>query len=99
MQVEIAAERRVRNREKARMTLPSPEHLKRIMRDAPSLEDVINWIIRRAAPLCLSEIRSGHIRGAIRQGPRGKEYVLTCVYRQLKRGRSGDEVRPGWRVN
>jgi hypothetical protein len=22
-----------------------------------------------------------------------------CVYRQLKRGRSGDEVRPGWRVN
>jgi hypothetical protein len=23
----------------------------------------------------------------------------TCVYRQLKRGRSGDEVRPGWRVN
>jgi hypothetical protein len=24
---------------------------------------------------------------------------LACVYRQLKRGRSGDEVRPGWRVN
>ena len=22
-----------------------------------------------------------------------------CVYRQLKRGRSGDEVRPGWHVN
>jgi hypothetical protein len=22
-----------------------------------------------------------------------------CVYRQLNRGRSGDEVRPGWRVN
>src|ERR1700676_3284692 len=25
--------------------------------------------------------------------------ALSCVYRQLKRGRSGDEVRPGWRVN
>jgi hypothetical protein len=25
--------------------------------------------------------------------------VMTCVYRQLKRGRSGDEVRPGWRAN
>jgi hypothetical protein len=23
----------------------------------------------------------------------------TCVYRKLKHGRSGDEVRPGWRVN
>jgi transposase len=23
----------------------------------------------------------------------------TCVYRKLKRGRSGGEVRPGWRVN
>jgi hypothetical protein len=22
-----------------------------------------------------------------------------CVYRKLKLGRSGDEVRPGWRVN
>ena len=22
-----------------------------------------------------------------------------CVYRKLKHGRSGDEVRPGWRVN
>jgi hypothetical protein len=26
-------------------------------------------------------------------------FVPRCVYRQLKRGRSGDEVRPGWRVN
>jgi hypothetical protein len=25
--------------------------------------------------------------------------IGNCVYRQLKRGRSGDEVRPGWRVN
>jgi hypothetical protein len=25
--------------------------------------------------------------------------VESGVYRQLKRGRSGDEVRPGWRVN
>ena len=41
-QVEIESERRVRDREKARITLPSPEHLKRIMRDAPSLEDVMN---------------------------------------------------------
>jgi phosphoglycolate phosphatase len=24
---------------------------------------------------------------------------VCCVYRQLKRGRSSDEVRPGWRVN
>jgi hypothetical protein len=24
---------------------------------------------------------------------------MTCVYRKLKHGRSGDEVRPGWRVN
>jgi hypothetical protein len=23
----------------------------------------------------------------------------SCVYRKLKHGRSGDEVRPGWRVN
>ena len=37
----IEAERRVRDREKAKITLPSPEHLKRIMRDAPSLEDVM----------------------------------------------------------
>ena len=25
--------------------------------------------------------------------------LRTCVYRKLKLGRSGDEVRPGWRVN
>jgi non-ribosomal peptide synthetase component F len=25
--------------------------------------------------------------------------TATCVYRKLKHGRSGDEVRPGWRVN
>ena len=31
----------MRDREKAKITLPSPEHLKRIMRDAPSLEDVM----------------------------------------------------------
>ena len=24
---------------------------------------------------------------------------FACVYRTLKHGRSGDEVRPGWRVN
>jgi antirestriction protein ArdC len=27
------------------------------------------------------------------------EAGAACVYRQLKRGRNGDEVRPGWRVN
>ena len=27
------------------------------------------------------------------------ERVKGCVYRKLKHGRSGDEVRPGWRVN
>ncbi len=25
--------------------------------------------------------------------------VIACVYRELKHGRSGDEVRPRWRVN
>jgi hypothetical protein len=40
-QVQIEAEHRVRNREKAKITLPSPEHLKRITLDAPSLEDVM----------------------------------------------------------
>jgi hypothetical protein len=40
-QAQIEAERRVRDREKPKITLPSPEHLKRIMRDAPSLEDVM----------------------------------------------------------
>jgi hypothetical protein len=40
-QAQIEAERRVRNREKVKITLPSPEHLKLIMRDAPSLEDVM----------------------------------------------------------
>ena len=40
-QVQVEAERRVRDREKAKITLPSPEHLKRIMLDAPSLEDVM----------------------------------------------------------
>jgi hypothetical protein len=40
-QTQIAAERHVRAREQAKITLPSPEHLKRIMRDAPSLEDVM----------------------------------------------------------
>ena len=40
-QAEIEAERRVRDREKAKVTLPSPEHLKRMMRDAPSLDDVM----------------------------------------------------------
>ena len=25
--------------------------------------------------------------------------TATCVYRKLKHGRSGDEVRPGWRVH
>src|ERR1700722_1339923 len=37
-QVQVEAERRVRDREKAKITLPSPEHLKRIMLDAPSLD-------------------------------------------------------------
>src|SRR5258708_31733968 len=40
-QAQIETEHRVRDREKAKITLPSPEHLKRIMRDAPSLEDVM----------------------------------------------------------
>jgi 2-polyprenyl-6-methoxyphenol hydroxylase-like FAD-dependent oxidoreductase len=30
---------------------------------------------------------------------KGDSSVLACVYRKLKLGRSGDEVRPGWRVN
>jgi hypothetical protein len=40
-QAQIETKHRVRDREKAKITLPSPEHLKRIMRDAPSLEDVM----------------------------------------------------------
>ena len=40
-QAEIEAEHRVGDREKDKITLPSPEHLKRMMRDAPSLEDVM----------------------------------------------------------
>jgi len=31
--------------------------------------------------------------------PTKNSEIITCVYRQLKLGRSGDEVRPGWRVN
>jgi hypothetical protein len=38
---QIEPERRVRAREKVKITLPSLEHLKRIMRDALSLEDVM----------------------------------------------------------
>jgi hypothetical protein len=33
------------------------------------------------------------------RGVRHDRHFSACVYRQLKRGRSGDEVRPGWRVN
>ena len=33
---------------------------------------------------------------AERDQPAGE---IGCVYRKLKHGRSGDEVRPGWRVN
>jgi hypothetical protein len=40
-QTQIEPEGRVRDREKVKITLPSPEYLKRIMRDAPSLEDVM----------------------------------------------------------
>jgi hypothetical protein len=40
-QAQIEEERRVRDRKKAKITLPGPEHLKRIMRNAPSLEDVM----------------------------------------------------------
>src|SRR5712664_290554 len=32
-----------------------------------------------APPLCLSEIKSGHIRDAIRRGPGGKEYALPSL--------------------
>jgi hypothetical protein len=28
-----------------------------------------------------------------------QEALFACVYRKLKSGRSGGEVRPGWRVN
>jgi len=28
-----------------------------------------------------------------------RERIRSCVYLKLKHGRSGDEVRPGWRVN
>ena len=27
------------------------------------------------------------------------DFLASCVYRKLKLGRSGGEVRPGWRVN
>jgi hypothetical protein len=40
-QAQIEAVRGVRHREKAKIVLSSPEHLKRIMRDMPSLEDVM----------------------------------------------------------
>jgi hypothetical protein len=40
-QAQIEAEGRVRDREKVKITLPNPEHLKRIMRDAPSLDDIM----------------------------------------------------------
>jgi hypothetical protein len=34
-----------------------------------------------------------------KEAVRADEDVVACVYRQLKRGRSDDEVRPGSRVN
>ena len=41
------------------------------------------------------------------EGLRGEESIselcrregIACIYRKPKHGRSGDEVRPGWRVN
>jgi arylsulfatase len=39
-------------------------------------KDFITRQQRVNAPLCLSKIKSGHIRGAIRRGPGGKEYAL-----------------------
>jgi len=33
--------------------------------------------------LCLSEIKSGHIRDAIRRGPGGKEYALPSLRRAI----------------
>jgi hypothetical protein len=58
---------------------------------------------RSLCKACLAEHqarREGMISNSVQ---RTKEAVagkkLTCVYRQLKRGRSGDEVRPAWLVN
>jgi hypothetical protein len=36
---------------------------------------------------------------AVIKAAAGDVVPFPCVYRKLKHGRSGDEVRPGWRVN
>ena len=41
--------------------------------------EMIACVISPRAPLCLSEIKSGHIRDAIRRGPGGKEYARVCT--------------------
>ena len=61
-QVQIEAERCVRDREKVQITLPSPEHLKRIMWDAPSLEDVM----KETADESGARIERRHVRGILR---------------------------------
>jgi hypothetical protein len=47
---------------------------------------------RRQKKITIGEVRAAGVRGVL-------IYYASCVYRQLKRGRSGDEVRPRWRVN
>ena len=57
--------------------------------------------------LLISEMRKranfdmpgGNSRRRSRNATRKPKSFPTCVYRKLKLGRSGDEVRPGWRVN
>jgi hypothetical protein len=50
----------------------------------PSLGNWLGWFRSlfngpNGLPLCLSEIKSGHIRDAIRRGPGGKEYALPSL--------------------
>jgi hypothetical protein len=45
--------------------------------------------------------RSEYVFGCLKANGETRQSIdqCSCMYRQLKRGRSGDEVRPGWRAN
>ncbi len=51
------------------------------------------------SPNCVSHRGFGTFEGIVCRDIRHWRMIHGCVYRHLKRGRSGDEVRPGWRVN
>jgi len=73
------ARQRERSAIKASKPAPQPVEKPRTFANAEPTFAALEKVDGRVGRLCLSEIKSGHIRDAIRRGPGGKEYALPSL--------------------